>query len=1112
MDETISTIGQDPPESLLEEAYRTLGYNEGSLLEAASAPEPNTPEIGEWLEKGDWLALANKIGAEKIFFVNNDPVIVFCKFDDGQDEERLINAFRQAWCMARPTCLFIALPGELRVYSLNQSPARNSEEWNHITPLAVAQRATEVAEKLNSFRREEVESGRLFADGRFGDIDARADRRFIRDLKSVRKALLDTELLQKYAHALIGRSIFVRYLEDRKVLTPKYFEKVADGHPDWQELLLAVPEKPDMALDRGRGNYHNVLLSKEFTYALFNRLSQDFNGDMFPRDVDEEVAVDHKEHLLPLRQFLLGEGYSDQLRLFFWAYDFEIIPVELISSIYEEFYHQVSEGEDDKGTHYTPTVLVDYVLSRLLTKERLDRGAKVLDPACGSGIFLVEAFRRIVRHRVQQLGGRMLSPTELRHILRDQITGIELNSEATRVAAFSLYLALLHYQDPPDILAHKRLPYLIYEKNQPNDEYHYGVLHNANTFDLTKEEEQSLKAKLAEKKTFAGRASLQRFLETSQTLNVPLQSCDVIVGNPPWDEPKKKTGKTASELDYQTDQSQAIEWARAFRLPVGDNSPSQQFVYRALSLIKPQGAVGLLVHSSVLYNQRATSQKFRRQWLSSSTLNEVVNFVHVRRLFFDKAIAPFVFLNFAPHADRSNDDRFVYLSARRTKVAQELRIVALTNADRRIVRQAEVRDRDYLWKTYWWGSHRDAALLTRLSSGERLQDVLKDDDPKPQYGFQIGNKKPNQTLRTLRPLKSRKLRFYGPLRDEWFEDPPRGVGRQPDERLYEGQRLLVVRGIKAGYGACARLEYDKFSFRHTIYCVPLPSLPEWQARLILGVFWSSLGRYRMFMTSARWGPWYDETVPSDIVSMPIRIPPEQNQTVKAVVDSVEAIREYEPPGSGFFDSGKASDRALLPPRLLEALDRAVFDLFGLPESERDLINDFVHYTFDLFSNGADSKALESLNSALGISWGTISDLLSRRDSQDELPNYLYTFLDVWNREFEPEGELGWRVVRPSGVPMIAVVFTTQSRDVLATASSESELQTWKRTLERCEAALMQPVSQRIYIEGMIRAVTDTSIIIIKRDERRLWTRSMAREDAEATLLQAVKLQERAQVA
>jgi len=1098
MNDKISAI-EDSAESLLQAAYNSLGYYEGSLLRSALVPDPNTPEIAEWLEKGDWLTLAHKVGAEKVFFVNNDPVIVFCRFEDGNDEEKLINAFRQAWCMARPTCLFIALPGELRVYSLNQSPARNSEEWSHISPLAVAQRATEVAEKLNSFRREEVESGHLFADQYFGDIDARADKRFIRDLKNVRKVLLDTQLPQKYVHALIGRSIFVRYLEDRKVLTPKYFEQVASGHPEWEELLSDASAKPSIGIDLSKRRYHNVLRSKQFTYALFNQLALDFNGDMFPRDADEEDAIDEQQHLSPLRQFLLGEGDSDQLSLFFWAYDFEIIPVELISSIYEEFYHTGTEDEDDKGTHYTPTILVDYVLSRLLSKDRLDQNPKILDPACGSGIFLVEAFRRIVRHRVQRSNGEALSPTELRHILRDQIAGIELNTEATRIAAFSLYLALMHYQDPPDILAHKRLPNLIFDPNKLKDEEHYAILQNENAFSLTEQELQELETRLKSRKRFLGRSKVSWILDTHRKLNLPLKSYDVIIGNPPWDE----ASTTQSETKL------AITWAEVFDRPVGEHSYSQLFLYRAVSLVREGGAVGLLVHSSVLFNQRSTSRQFRQIWLAETVLNEVVNFVHVRKLFFDKAIAPFVFVHFTPRdEDPWEDSGFIYLSARYTKSMEQSCAILLSYADRRIVRQSEVLNREYLWKTYWWGNHRDSALLAYLDTQQTLSDLLSEDDSEPGYGFQLGSDSPSSTLQSLVPLKSRNLKFYGPLRKEWFEEPPEGVKRQPDERLYHGQRLLVVEGAKAGFGICARLEYKSFSHRHTIYSVPLPSLEEWQAKIVLGTFLSSLGRYRLFMTSSNWGTWYDKFVSGDILSMPIRIPASENSVTRELVEAVDSIRAFN------TNERNELDVITHPPlsSYLEQLNKAVFDLFDLSQTDRDLVEDFIKYTYDLFENGPESEALRTTNTALIPPSGAM-EYFSQHVPERQFEGYLYSFLDIWNRELPLGSEFHWRFIRPRNVPMLAVLFTAEKDHAMADLlSADATAEEWTRLLAQCEIAMKTPVSRRIYIDGIIRVVSDTFILIIKHDERRLWTRTSAREDADATLLQAVNLQEQAQVA
>jgi Eco57I restriction-modification methylase len=1095
------------PLSFLNEAYRSLGFEDGVLLDAVSTPSPATDEIREWLEKGDWLALAKKIGAEKVFFVNEDPVIVFCKIHNPQDIKGLINVFRQAWCMTRPRCLFLAIPGELRVYALNTPPPKDIRDWERIEPLAVAKRISEVGEKLQAFRREHVESGRLFADKYFGDVNERADRRLIHDLKAVRKSLL-ADLDQRYAHALIGRAIFVRYLEDRGVLLPTYYEQVAKDHPEWMELLSEPPQKPALTIDWGKRRFDRILRNKEFTYALFSQLADDFNGDMFPRDDDEEQAV-NDNHLHMLREFLLGEGDSEQLKLFFWAYDFEIIPIELISSIYEEFYHKNNEEnneEDDKGTHYTPSVLVEYTLSKVLTPDCLETNPKILDPACGSGIFLVEAFRRIVRFRVQQQQGRMPSSDELRQILRDQITGIEINREATHVAAFSLYLALLHYQEPPDILATKRLPCLIAAKEQLKDEQHYQILFNTNTFSLTMTERSMLEEKVLNKKAFVGRADVERLLETSQILDIELQSVDVVIGNPPWFEASSKIVAKGEDVEPAGNgNSQAILWAKAHNRPVGEASYSQLFIYRALSLVKETGIIGLLVHSSVIFNQRSTSQKFRQVWLSETIIIEVINFSQVRRLFFDKSVAPFVFVCFAPKQKASVDSFLTYQSARLTRAAEQLRSVVLTNADRRIIRQSELMHKDYLWKTYWLGTHRDAALLAALDSEAKLNDCLKDDDPEPGYGFQFGTKPPSSTLRTLRPLKSKDLQWYGPLKGKWFESPPKGVKRQPDERLYEGQRLLVVRGIKASYGVCARLEYDDFSFRHTIYCVPLPSLSAWKAKLILGVFWSALGRYRLFMTSGSWGAWYDQTVPSDILSMPIKIPREKNAVVKKIVSVVDSIRSTDFSETDSLDDDLSLENIALA-KYLETLNEAVFDLFELSSPERELVHDFIDYKFDLFCKGSDSMAQDRIRTSLQSSIGTFIDLPPQRDLSHELEGYLYAFLQVWNREFEPKGEFRWRVIRPDNIAMLAVVFTTQEKGAALPSIPQDSGEEWEWVLERCEDILLQPISQQVYINAIVRAVTDTDIFIVKRDERWLWTRSAAREDAEATLLQAMQMQ------
>ena len=85
----------------------------------------------------------------------------------------------------------------------------------------------------------------------------------------------------------------------------------------------------------------------------------------------------------------------------------------------------------------TPPALVEYVLAQTLTPEILATRPRVIDPACGSGIFLVESFRRMVRHLRVQQNGRRVSRPQLRKLLRDQI----LESISTKRQYVSLHLA-----------------------------------------------------------------------------------------------------------------------------------------------------------------------------------------------------------------------------------------------------------------------------------------------------------------------------------------------------------------------------------------------------------------------------------------------------------------------------------------------------------------------------------------------------------------------------------------------------------------------------------------------------------------------------------------------
>src|ERR1035437_10181985 len=661
----------ETPDELLEAAYKQLEFNQGMLVPALKTPEAGAQ--GDWLNKGDWQSLAAQVGAEKIFFVDREPVVVFAKTEETSPEV-LRKLYGQIWCMSRPQLLFLASPGQLSVFDLTKSPPTPDEELGGRDRLIdTVSSVVQVQTKLAAYHRERIETGAIFGDDRFRKSANRADRALIRDLKTVRRQLAELPAARgkkrpelRHLHSLIGRTIFVRYLEDRKILIPAYFEKVAAHRKDWLKILEHAPSASISEPRLQELRFLRVLQNKEFTYALFDQLAHDFNGDTFPVD-DEERETIQQDHLNKLCGFLQGNT-SPQDELFFFAYRFDVIPIELISTIYEEFYNEQTGKERNQGSQYTPPELVEFVLSQTLTPEVLATKPRICDPACGSGIFLVESFRRMVRYLWAEQNGKRVSRPQLRKILREQIVGMDINEEAVRVAAFSLYLAFLHYQEPREINDERRLPHLKWvpesernerEKQRPGAEFFDTLLH-ANSFEV-----------------MAGKYSA----EVTQRFGSGCAA--VVVGNPPWGYPKQKDEPVQMAL------AETMKWCDAKKgRPVGDKELSQAFIHLTQELLQDGGKAGLLVSSGVFFKHHENSRAFRRVWLKSARLEHVVNFAHVRQIFFSgsqreaQGISPFVSVVFEKNTGgTTSDNRFQYWSAKRTAMIENTQSVVFNRGD-----------------------------------------------------------------------------------------------------------------------------------------------------------------------------------------------------------------------------------------------------------------------------------------------------------------------------------------------------------------------------------------------------------------------------------------------
>lgn len=614
--------------------------------------------------------------------VTEAPLAVVAEFNGKASDATLRELQRLAWNFSHSPTVVTVEQGLLRVWTCCEPPDDVRPIGNYVVyelsdadltgtrSANIAQRATQVLHWVN------LVSGQFFRERseRF-NRDQRADQMLLGNLRHLRKLLQEAGLTDNdVCHDLLARIVFIQFLFDRKD---------SKGNAALNRNKLASLQEEGV-LKKEHKDLHSILENYNETYRLFDWLNTKFNGDLFPGKGNThqereqgwrtEKSIVKPEHLKLLRQFISGDLDMPSGQRCLWPqYSFDAIPLEFISSIYETF---VSERASGEGIFYTPQHLVDFILDRVLPWNGDQWNLKILDPACGSGVFLVKAFQRLIYRWKRTHPGETVRVEILKDLLEKNLFGVDKDPHAVRVASFSLYLAMCDEIDPKHYWTQVVFPTMRGQRIINSD-----FFEESHTGFRTKEDAASY---------------------------------DLVVGNAPWGE------------NLLTEAAQ--KWAKDGEhcWPLANKGIGTLFLPKAAALVKLEGRVSMIQSaSSLLFNRGSHARGFRQQFFTTYRAEEVVNLSDLRFDLFNRkahatkiSVAPPCVVTFSPQPP--TNERFLYLSPKRVEnFSDEIVIDAL---DGKWISPADAAICPELWTALMWGNHRDWTLVQRL---QRLTNLAK---------------------------------------------------------------------------------------------------------------------------------------------------------------------------------------------------------------------------------------------------------------------------------------------------------------------------------------------------------------------------------------------------
>lgn len=484
---------------------------------------------------------------------------VFVSHHDSTDAQ-FAQLHRRLWSWGGVPLLYRKVSGQIQLFRCAHEPdfvSKNGVQvCNPFKTLEIGSRIANLDAWWDAYR---IRNGTLWDDPHACRLmlseRGSAHRKLIEVVRDLYRELSNKRVLTKrLRRRLLILSLLIAYLEERGVLQPNFFNDFLHGATSFFEVL-----RDGAALVR-----------------MLQALEDRFNGNVFSLTAEETATLRYSSQLERFARLVEAYEEPDGQMAFWRLYSFKDLPIELLSNIYQLFV------KDSATSVYTPPHLVRLMLEEALTWQRLDRivanNEIILDPACGSGVFLVEAYKRLVLHWRSNNQWAKPSVEQLR-VLLERIYGVDLEEAAVELAEFSLCLAVCDALEPEEIRASVHLfPKMI-----------GSSLHHSCFFEVI------------ESKLFG-------------------QPVGAIIGNPPF---KSSLTTPAANRRHRKYVEQSG--------PLADTQLAYLFLHEAMGQVVDDGVLAMIQPAGFLYNQRTGSfrEKFFQQW----RVREILDFVSIRGLF-----------------------------------------------------------------------------------------------------------------------------------------------------------------------------------------------------------------------------------------------------------------------------------------------------------------------------------------------------------------------------------------------------------------------------------------------------------------------------------------------